>query len=154
MSQLILKATCGMDYAEFCDYLLYIGEVRLQERDSAIERLKGAHSISQTTSTRSCDMLCDMLKVLTSSDMERQQTHTPLLHQYLPVSIISLVQSMRVEAKSEQYCSDLAITAYRNYELGKIETVLKELLSTNVLDDLANSKQRILNFLKCLKQAS
>ena len=54
---------------------------------------------------------------------------------------------MPVEVKSGQYCSDLAVVTYRNYELGKIETVLKELLSTNVLDDLANSKQRIIIFL-------
>ena len=139
-----------MDYTEFCDYLLYIGETRLQEKDNAIKRMTGAHSISYTTNTRSCDMLCDVLKTLTSSDMRRQQSHTPLLHQYLPDSIRSLVLSMPMEFKSGQYCSDLAVVAYRNYELGKIETVLKELLSTNVLDDLANSKQRIINFLQCL----
>ena len=30
---------------------------------------------------------------------------------------------MPVEDKSEQYCTDLAVAAYRNYKLGKIETV-------------------------------
>ena len=30
---------------------------------------------------------------------------------------------MPVEAKSEQYCSDLIVVSYRNYELGKIEAV-------------------------------
>ena len=95
-------------------------------------------------------MLCDVLKTLTSSDVKRQQSHTPFLHQYLPDSITSLVLSMPVEAKGERYCSDLAVAAYRNYELGKIETVLKELWSTDVLDNLAISKQRIVNFLQCL----
>ena len=135
-----------MDYAEFCDYLLYIGEARLQERDDAIERLTGAHSTSQATNTRSCDMLCDVLKTLTSSDVKRQQSYTPFLHQYLPDSITSLLLSMPVEAKGERYCSDLAVAAYRNYELDKIKTVLKELWSTDVLDDLADSKQRIISF--------
>ena len=139
-----------MDYTEFCDYLLYIGEARLQERDGAIMRLKGLQLAAQATQTRSCDMLCDVLKTLTASDMKRQQSKTPLLYQYLPGSVISVMQSMPVETKGEQYCSNLTVVAYRNYELGKIESVLKELLSTEALDDLANSKQKILNFLQCL----
>lgn len=139
-----------MDYIEFCDYLLYIGEARLQERDDAIMRLKGLQPTSQTTKTRSCDMLCDVLKTLTPSDMKRQQSQTPFLFQYLPDSITSLVLSMPIETKGKQYCSDLAVIAYRNYELGKTESVLKELLSTKALDDLVNIKQRILNFLQHL----
>ena len=85
--------------------------------------------------------------------MKKQQSQTPLLHQYLPDSITSLVLSTPVESKDEQYCSDLAVAAYRNYELGKIESVLKELLSNGVLDDFINSKQIILKFLQCLNSA-
>ena len=136
-----------MDYAEFCDYLLYIGEARLQERDDAIMRLRGP---TQTTQTRSCDMLYDVLKTLTASDMNRQRSQTPLLHQYLPESVLLLIQSTPVGSKGEEYCSDLAVVGYRSYELGKIETVLAELLSREALDDLSNSKQRILNFIQHL----
>ena len=136
-----------MDYTEFCDYLLYIGEARLQERDNAIMRLKG---LTQTTQTRSCDMLCDVLKTLTACDMKRQQSQTPFLHQYLPESVASLIQSTPVGSKGEEYCSNLAVVAYRSYELAKIEAVLKELLSTEALGDLSNSKQRILNFIQHL----
>ena len=139
-----------MDYAEFCDYLLYIGEARLQERDGAIMRLKGFQVAAQTAQTRSCDMLCDVLKTLIASDRKSQQSQTPLLHQYLPDSVTSLMLSTPVEIKGEQYCSDLAVVAYRSYELAKIENVLKELLSTRALDDLSNSKQRILNFIQSL----
>ena len=135
-----------MDYAEFCDYLLYIGGARLQERDDAITRLK---RLTQTTQTRSCDMLSDVLKTLTASDMKRQQSQTPLLHQYLPESVALLIQST-LGSKGEEYCSDLAMVAYRSYELDKIETVLKELLSSEALGDLSNSKQRILNFIQHL----
>jgi len=139
-----------MDYAEFCDYLLYIGDARLQERDDAIMRLKGLQPSLQTTNTRSCDMLHDVLKTLTPSDLKRQQSQTPFLYQYLPESIVSLVLSLCVGSKGERYCSDLAVIAYRSYELEKIKSVLKELLNTKPLDDLANSKQRILNFLQHL----
>ena len=132
-----------MDYAEFCDYLLYIGEARLQERDNAIMRLKGL----QTMLTRSCDMLCNVLKTLTESTIKRQQSQTPLLHQYIPESITSLVLSTPAEIKGAHYCSDLAVVAYRSYEVAKIESVLKELLRTGALDELTSSKQKILNFL-------
>ena len=82
--------------------------------------------------------------------MKIQQSQTSLLHEYLPESIISLMLSTPVQDKGEQYCSDLAVVAYRSYELGRIEGVLKELLRTKALDDLPDSKQRILNFLQCL----
>lgn len=135
-----------MDYAELCDYLLYIGETRLQERDDAIVRLKGVRPSPQTTKRS-----CDVLKALTAQDIERQQSHTPFLYHYLPDSVTSFILSTPIETKGEQYCSDLAVVAYRNYELSKIESVLKELLSTKVLDDdLGNCKQRITKFLKCL----
>ena len=137
-----------MDYAEFCDYLLYIGEARLQERGDAIMRLKGQPP--QTIQTRSCDMLCDVLKTLTVSTIKRQQSETPLLHQYIPESIMSLVLSTPAEIKGAHYCSDLAAVAYRSYELAKLESVLKELLRTGALDDLTDSKQKILNFLYLL----
>ena len=135
---------------EFCDYLLFIGEARLQDRNNAILRLKGVQPLPQTTKTRSCDMLHDVLKILTVSDMKRQRFSTPLLHQHLPDYIASLVLSTPVESKNEQYCSDLAVVAYRNYELQKIESVLKELLGIEVLDDQIKTKQSVLTFLQCL----
>ena len=138
-----------MDYAEFCDYLLYIGEARLQERDNAILRLKGLQP-PQTMQTRSCDMLCDVLKILSESTIKRQQSQTPLLHQYIPESVMSLVVSTPAESKGEQYCSDLAMVAYRSYELAKIENVLKELFRTEALGDLTSSKQKFSDFLKRL----
>ncbi|XP_065917396.1 2-oxoglutarate and iron-dependent oxygenase JMJD4-like isoform X2 [Dysidea avara] len=153
--QLILKATTGMDYNELCDYLLCIGEVRLHEREQAILRLKGTQPLSQTNTTRSCDMSCD---ILTTCDMTRQRSHTPLLHQYLPDFIRTIVlQDSPVMA--ELYCTaplgatDLAVVAYRSYELNNIESVLSELVNSEVMDETKNGcKERILKFLQDLNK--
>jgi len=137
-----------MDYNEFCDYLLCIGEVRLHEREQAILRLKGTQPPSHSNTTRSCDMSCD---TLITCDMTRQQSHTPLLHQYLPDSIRTMVLQDSPELLGCAALTDLAVVAYRNYELNNIESVLRELVNScsEVMDEMKNKcKERILKFLQ------
>jgi len=130
-----------MDYGEFCDYLLCIGEVRLREREQAILRLKGTQLPSQTNTARSCDKL-------TACDMTRQQSRTPFLLQYLPDSIRTIGLQDSPAMAELQYSTDLAVLAYRSYELNNIESVLKELVNSEVVDNMENEyKERILKFL-------
>ena len=146
--QLILKATTGMGYNEFCDYLLCIGEVRLHEREQAILRLKGTQP--QSLTARSCDKSCD---TLTACDMERQQSRTPLLHQYLPDSIRTIVSQYSPGTAELPCCTDLAVVAYRSYELNKIESVLRELVNSEVMEEMRNEcREKVLKFLKDLNE--
>ena len=146
--QLILKATAGMDYNEFCDYLLCIGEMRLHEREQAILRLKGTQP--QSLTTRSCDKSCD---TLTACDMERQQSRTPLLHQYLPDSIRAIVSQYSPGTAELPCCTDLAVVAYRSYELNNIKSVLRELVNSEVMEEMRNEcREKILKFLKDLNE--
>ena len=139
-----------MDYNEFCDYLLSIGEVRLREREQAILRLKGTQPSSLSSTTRSCDKL-------TTCDFTRQQSRTPLLHQYLPTSIRTIVLQDSPAMAKPLYCTapaDLAaVVAYKSYELNNIETVLRELVNSEVMDEMENEcKERILKFLEDLNK--